>query len=395
MDDVPEGARLVVAMSGGVDSSLVAAVAHHLKYEVIGITLQLYDHGIANAKKGACCAGRDIQDARDVAAQCGFAHYVLDFESRFRESVIDNFIDSYVNGQTPVPCIQCNQSVKFDDLLKRAKNLGAHALLTGHYVQRIAQPKPMLAPAVDHDRDQSWFLFTTTKDSLDFLRFPLGAMTKSQVRNLAQLFNLTIADKPDSQDICFVPNGNYRKTIESFYPNGNITGDICDIKGRILGQHPGIIHYTIGQRRGIGLGSSVTTNSTEALYVVDIDKQSNRITVGPYSALAINSIDLRDVNWLAQQKWKLNGQYILHVKFRSSMHAVRATLKMQKNNTARIYFDDDQYSIATGQACVFYKDDLMLGGGWIVKANKSLLIDNHIGDYHGDSLSLDEPHPSK
>ncbi|MEM7070298.1 MAG: tRNA 2-thiouridine(34) synthase MnmA, partial [Pseudomonadota bacterium] len=290
LSGIEKGARLVVAMSGGVDSSLVAALAHHLGYEVIGLTLQLYNHADAVNRKGACCAGRDIVDARKIATQNGFHHYVLDFESRFRESVIDDFVDHYLRGETPVPCIRCNQTVKFDDLLARSQKLNAKALLTGHYAGLTNTHPPMLTSAVDHRRDQSWFLFATTRKALNFLRFPLGFITKPQVRQLAMYLGLEVADKADSQDICFVPNGNYREVISKTYPKAIEKGNIYDMSGKIIAEHSGICNYTIGQRRGLGLGHLTQNDQNEPLYVIDIDPNDNRVVVGPYDALAVHHI---------------------------------------------------------------------------------------------------------
>src|SRR4051812_46345378 len=290
----PQDTRIVVAMSGGVDSSVTAALLKSEGYDVVGITLQLYDHGAATHRKGACCAGRDIHDARNVAERIGIPHYVLDYESRFRESVIDNFADSYALGETPVPCIECNRSVKFRDLLATARELGASALATGHYVasRRFADGSRALTCAADADRDQSYFLFATTREQLDFIRFPLGDMNKPEVREHARRFGLTVADKHDSQDICFVPTGRYTDIVSRLKPNAMEPGDIVDLDGRVLGTHQAIAHFTIGQRKGLGIASD------HPLYVVKLDVAARRVVVGPREALRMDRITLRDVNWI-------------------------------------------------------------------------------------------------
>src|SRR5258708_37316687 len=290
----PQDTRIVVAMSGGVDSSVTAALLKSEGYDVVGITLQLYDHGAATHRKGACCAGRDIHDARNVAERIGIPHYVLDYESRFRESVIDNFADSYAQGETPVPCSECNRSVKFRDLLSTARELGASALATGHYVAspRLGEGSRALVCAADSDRDQSYFMFATTREQLDYLRFPLGDMTKSQTRELARRFALNVADKQDSQDICFVPTGRYTDIIGRLRPNAIEPGDIVDLDGRAISRHQGIVQFTVGQRRGLDIAA------VDPLYVVRLDAASRRVVVGPREALRMDRIVLRDVNWI-------------------------------------------------------------------------------------------------
>ena len=344
-------ARIVVAMSGGVDSSVVAALAARSGAEVIGVTLQLYDHGAAVKRAGSCCAGQDIRDARAVADRLGIAHYVFDYESRFRDSVIDRFADEYVRGRTPIPCIACNQGVKFTDLLGLARELGADCLATGHYVRRVVGSEgPELHRAADPTRDQSYFLFATTRAQLEFLRFPLGAMPKTRVREIARELGLAVAAKPDSQDICFVPNGDYAAVVKAIRPEAEEAGEIVDLTGRVLGRHPGLIHFTVGQRRGLEIGGQ-----PEPLYVVRIEPESRRVVVGPRSALAVASARLSDVNWLGEDQ---HAQ--LTAKVRSLARPAPAWF-----DGSSVHFDAPEYGVSPGQAAVLYRGDRLLGGGWI------------------------------
>ena len=359
----PAETRVVVAMSGGVDSSVVAANLSREGYDVVGVTLQLYDHGAALAKKGACCAGQDIHDARRIAEQAGFPHYVLDYENKFRESVIDEFADSYLAGATPVPCIRCNERVKFRDLLETAKDLEADCMATGHYIRREIGPNGAeLHQAADPTRDQSYFLFSTTQEQLDYLRFPLGGLaSKADTRALAREFGLTVADKPDSQDICFVPQGNYAAVIEKLRPGAAEPGDIVDQQGNVLGQHKGVIHYTIGQRRGLGIGGG------DPLYVIRLDTDTHRVIVGPKSALATRSVPVREINWLGDQPFSQETAIHAAVKVRSTQPPKPAIIRPLSATTAQVELLDAEEGIAPGQACVFYDADSsrVLGGGWV------------------------------
>lgn len=361
LDGVEKGALVAVAMSGGVDSSVAAALMVEAGYRVVGITLQLYDHGAMVNKKGACCAGQDIYDARSVADRFGFPHYVLDYESVFKEAVIDQFIDGYLQGDTPIPCIQCNQKVKFRDLLQTAQDLGAQALVTGHYVQRkVSSQGTTLCRATDLTRDQSYFLFTTTQEQLEYLRFPLGGMPKSETREHARRLGLMVAEKPDSQDICFVPSGGYAAVIEKFRPGALDPGEIVDLEGRVLADHLGIIHFTVGQRRGLKI------SSPEPLYVIRLDPEKKQVVVGPKEALAKPSVNLKAVNWLAKEEDFVLGREV-SVKIRSTKEPVPAIVYNKSSGRAEVQFLEPEYGIATGQACVFYKDERVLGGGWITE----------------------------
>jgi tRNA-specific 2-thiouridylase len=365
----PQDTRVVVAMSGGVDSSAAAALLKSEGYDVVGITLQLYDHGAATHRKGACCAGQDIHDARNVAERIGIPHYVLDYEDRFRESVIDNFADSYALGETPVPCIECNRAIKFRDLLKTARALGASALATGHYVasRRMADGSRALVSAADADRDQSYFLFATTREQLDYLRFPLGDMSKPEVRELARRFDLAVADKHDSQDICFVPTGRYTDIIGRLRPNAMEPGDIVDLEGRVLGRHHGIAHFTVGQRKGLGIAAG------SPLYVVRLDATSRRVVVGPREALRMDRIVLRDVNWIgsgALDSAVGNGLEIF-VRVRSTRAPQPAWLRGADGHY-EVELVAGEEGVSPGQACVFYDapsgQARVLGGGFIQSA---------------------------
>lgn len=372
-DKDPKDTRVVVAMSGGVDSSVVAALLHEEGYDVVGVTLQLYDHGAAVAKSKTCCAGQDIYDARRVAETQGFPHYVLDYETNFRESVIDDFADSYLRGETPIPCVRCNQSVKFHDLLQVAHDLGADCMATGHYIQREvgADGKARLVRAIDHGKDQSYFLFATTQEQLDFLRFPLGGWSKDKTRQEAERLGLLTADKPDSQDICFVPDGDYAKLVKKLRPEAENKGDIVHVDGRIVGQHKGIIHYTIGQRRGIGIGGGVTDNN-EPLYVVRLNAADNQVIVGTKEHLARNIIYIEDCNWLGQSIPDEGME--IDLKFRSVMQPIPARIFAGKKDQMHIRLPEAQYGISPGQAAVFYNDGRVLGGGWITDTDRDAVF---------------------
>ncbi len=360
----PSETRVVVAMSGGVDSSVVAAELAREGYDVVGVTLQLYDHGAALAKKGACCAGIDIHDARRVAEEMKFPHYVLDYENIFRDAVIDEFADSYLAGATPVPCIRCNERVKFKDLLQTAKDLEADCMATGHYIQRKTGPAGAeLHMAADPKRDQSYFLFSTTPEQLDFLRFPLGHLvSKDETRRLAADHGLIVADKPDSQDICFVPDGNYASLIEKLRPGAAEPGDIVHADGRVLGQHNGVIHYTIGQRRGLGIGGL-----DEPLYVVKLDVDDKQVIVGPKDLLATRTIPVREINWLGDTPFTSQAEWPLAVKIRSTKPPVEAVVRPLSDTEAEVDLVVPEEGVSPGQACVFYAPtgSRVFGGGWI------------------------------
>ena len=354
----PADHRIVVAMSGGVDSSVTAALLVEHGFEVVGISLQLYDHGAATGRKGGCCAGQDIADARRIADRLGIAHYVLDYESRFKQEVIDDFAASYRRGETPVPCIRCNQRIKFRDLLATARDLGASALATGHYVRRIVGTDgPELHKARDAARDQSYFLFATTRAELDYLRFPLGGFAKVETRELARRFGLTVADKPDSQDICFVPRGSYVDIVERLQPEAGEPGDIVDLTGRVLGRHRGIAHFTVGQRRGLGIVAK------EPLYVLRLDPEERRVVVGPRSALGVTRLSLGEVNWLSRPA---ASPIAVTAKLRSTQQPMAATLYGGASpGEAELVLAAPAGAVAPGQAAVLYNGERVLAGGWI------------------------------
>ena len=360
----PSETRVVVAMSGGVDSSVVAAYLSEQGYDVIGVTLQLYDHGAALAKKGACCAGIDIHDARRVAEERGFPHYVLDYENIFKDAVIDEFADSYLAGATPVPCIRCNERVKFKDLLETARDLEADCMATGHYIQRkMGDRGAELHSAEDANRDQSYFLFSTTPEQLDYLRFPLGHLpSKDATREMAAQYGLAVADKPDSQDICFVPDGNYTSVIEKLRPGAAEPGEIVHADGRVLGSHTGVIHYTIGQRRGLGIGGL-----TEPLYVVRLDVDKKQVIVGPKELLATRTIPVREINWLGDEPFDSRKEWQVMVKVRSTRPPREAIIRPLSATTAEVELLTPEEGVSPGQACVFYQSgsSRILGGGWI------------------------------
>ena len=364
IEKAPGDTRVVVAMSGGVDSSVAAALLKEQGYDVVGVTLQLYDHGVAIGKKGAWCAGQDIQDARQVAQRLAIPHYVLDYESRFRTEVMDSFADAYARGETPVPCIACNRTVKFRDLLKTARELGAEALATGHYVQRVrGEAGPELHRGADPARDQSYFLFGTTKDQLDYLRFPLGHLPKSETRALAERFDLPVAEKPDSQDICFVPGGNYAAVVQKLRPEAVEPGEIVDQQGRVVGRHDGIVHFTVGQRRGLALGDRDGTDN-DPLYVVRLDPEARRVVVGPRAALGRTEMALYDLNWIGPA---FEGAMPVQVRVRSSQALRPAEIELSDGD-ALVRFAEPEIGVSPGQACVVYDamtGSRVLGGGFI------------------------------
>ncbi len=375
-DKKPEDTRIVVAMSGGVDSSVVAGILKREGYDVLGITLQLYDHGAAVHRAGSCCAGQDIDDARRVCETLGIPHYVLDYEARFRETVINPFAEAYAMGETPVPCVACNQTVKFADLLATAQELGADALATGHYIRSRRNPvagnpnRRALYRPIDSDRDQSWFLFATTQEQIDYLRFPLGGLSKAETRALAEEMGLVVAKKADSQDICFVPQGKYTDIINKLKPNAALVGDIVHLDGRVLGRHDGIVHYTIGQRRGIGVATG------EPLYVVHLDARGRRVIVGPREALETHRVYLRDMNWLGDAALEEDAAdgFACFAKVRSTRPPAEAVLHTDEKG---IYVDlaVGEAGIAPGQACVLYSapgaDARVYGGGFIERSERS------------------------
>ncbi|WP_112309468.1 tRNA 2-thiouridine(34) synthase MnmA [Pseudogemmobacter bohemicus] len=363
-DRAPADTRVVVAMSGGVDSSVVAAMLKEEGYDVVGVTLQLYDHGAALAKKGACCAGRDIHDARRVAEAMGFPHYVLDYENTFREAVIEEFAEAYLAGATPVPCIRCNERVKFKDLLATAKELDADCMATGHYIRRkLGDMGPELHSAADPNRDQSYFLFSTTPEQLSYLRFPLGHLqSKAETRALAAKYGLPVADKPDSQDICFVPNGNYASVIEKLRPDAASPGEIVDLSGQVLGEHRGVIHYTIGQRKGLGIGGL-----GDPLYVVKLDAENRRVVVGPKEALSTRMIPVREINWLGDEALTSRSEWHVLAKVRSTRAPRPAIIRPISETGAEVELIEPEDGVSPGQACVFYANEgsRIYGGGWI------------------------------
>jgi len=372
----PSDHRIVVAMSGGVDSSVTAALLVKAGFNVVGLTMQLYDHGKALQKKGACCAGSDINDARSVANKLGIAHYVLNYENLFQDQVMEDFADSYLKGETPIPCIRCNQTVKFTDMFDRAKKLGASAMATGHYIRRKRKfGKPALYKGIDNFKDQSYFLFATTNEQLEFLRFPLGSLTKDETRNVAKLYELNVAEKPDSQDICFVPEGKYADIVRKLRPGSIDKGDIVDIEGNILGQHNGIIDYTIGQRKGIGIGGRKGVEDKDTiLYVIELDPYKNQVIVGPKEYLKCKEIVINECNWITENPQKMKSK--VWVKLRNSSDPVSGKINVDlETGSSALLFDEPQYGVSTGQAAVVYNPEdteHVLGGGWITKAPNML-----------------------
>tara|TARA_Y100000588_G_C14143364_1_gene877165 strand:- start:112 stop:1284 length:1173 start_codon:yes stop_codon:yes gene_type:complete len=368
----PKETKVVVAMSGGVDSSVTAAILVHAGFEVVGITLQLYDYGKAVQRKGACCAGSDISDARQVASNLGIPHYVLDYETKFKEQVMDEFADEYLAGRTPIPCIRCNQTVKFTDLFNMAKDLNADALATGHYVQRvIVENEVELHRGVDFEKDQSYFLFSTTKEQLEFLRFPLGGMKKNETRKIAEKFNLKVKDKPDSQDICFVPNGKYSEIVRRLRPGSIEPGNIVHLDGSIVGKHNGIIDYTIGQRRGLGIGGRPGSEE-ERLYVININILKNEVIVGPKEALRVDEIFLNDLNWISKDA---PSNHSVLVRLRNTGNIIPAKISISKDGLS-INPEEPAEGVSPGQAAVIYdknKPSKVLGGGWIVSTKSNLI----------------------
>ena len=372
LDGKPSDHRIVVAMSGGVDSSVTAALLTNAGFDVVGLTMQLYDHGKALQKKGACCAGSDINDARSVANKLGIPHYVLNYENLFQDQVMEDFVESYLKGETPIPCVRCNQTVKFTDMFDRAKKLGASAMATGHYIRRKRKfGIPTLHRGIDSSKDQSYFLFATTNEQLEFLRFPLGSLTKDETRNAAKLYDLKVAEKPDSQDICFVPEGKYADIVRKLRPGSIDKGNIVDINGNILGQHDGIIDYTIGQRKGIGIGGRKGVEDKDSkLYVIQLDAEKNQVVVGSKEFLKCKEIEISECNWIMDKPRK-NCSKVL-VKLRNSSEPIPGEISINfETNTSELIFDKPQYGVSTGQAAVLYNPNdtsQVLGGGWITKA---------------------------
>ena len=372
LDGKPSDHRIVVAMSGGVDSSVTAALLTNAGFDVVGLTMQLYDHGKALQKKGACCAGSDINDARSVANKLGIPHYVLNYENLFQDQVMEDFVESYLKGETPIPCVRCNQTVKFTDMFDRAKKLGASAMATGHYIRRKRKLGiPTLHRGIDSSKDQSYFLFATTNEQLEFLRFPLGSLTKDETRNAAKLYDLKVAEKPDSQDICFVPEGKYADVVRKLRPGSIDKGNIVDINGNILGQHDGIIDYTIGQRKGIGIGGRKGVEDKDSkLYVIQLDAEKNQVVVGSKEFLKCKEIEISECNWIMDKPRK-NCSKVL-VKLRNSSEPIPGEISINfETNTSELIFDKPQYGVSTGQAAVLYNPNdtsQVLGGGWITRA---------------------------
>ncbi len=376
----PSNHRVVVAMSGGVDSSVTAALLVEAGYDVVGLTMQLYDYGKTLQKKGACCAGSDINDARLVSSKLGIPHYVLNYESLFQDQVMNDFADSYLRGETPIPCVRCNQTVKFTDMFDRAKKLGASALATGHYIRRKKRfGITSLYTGLDPIKDQSYFLFATTKKQLDFVRFPLGSLTKDETRSVAKRHELNVADKPDSQDICFVPEGKYADVVRKLRPGSVDKGYIIDVNGNVLGMHSGIIDFTIGQRKGIGIGGRKGVDDNDSiLYVIALDTKKNNVIVGPREFLSCNKIKISDCNWIIDLPQE--SEFNVLVKLRNSSQPVIGKIKINfENNFAYLLFDQPQFGVSTGQAAVFYnikESSHVLGGGWIAEAPNKLADNN-------------------